>query len=506
MSSGSLPAAAAPCNVRYENPAAASLDSLHRTMMNAESAGQLGDIPSDDFQDEVAEDQFSPAMAFNSSNGLSMGDHAPFPIPEEQVGNNAFAYLPEPMFEPMFSMDQLSQQQMTVPEQGSESFGCYITSPPEHHGSIDGTMTTFPSQLLPGGHDISELTPRPFLNQQPYSPSTVEGSQSPPAPADFRLMSPPPAVPIAHRRRKHLPAAIGTSAIEDKSSSGPKTCNIPRPLNSPSIKMRRVSSVNGSLSVKAGRIQKSSSYLPQRSPLLRHFSEGGVSFLEQNARNVQHMPMPLLSATSAAWKQFAPPTPNSPRERLLSQQHEKLQREGMAQQQTASENHTSISTSPSESEQGYTFNRQGSDCFTLNTLNTNMASPPETPSHPGGQYHWNYELPDDALLTPGIYGNFSLEGLHHPQPHYVSSLTSSQPPTPAFSQFTGYPYVHASPVIEIPDSSEVDYHQYFNNNEGPGSISSYPTVSSTHSSPEVPKNDKVYQFTNTTPKDFEQLV
>jgi hypothetical protein len=477
------------------------MNSLQRTLYEAQSAVQRGEFVNDEYHQEGSvDDHFNPTLTFN--NRLPMGNSAPFPMQEVPVHDN-FGYT-EPMYgnDAIFSMESLPQQTLPMQEPIPESFGCYVTSPPELDSVIDNRMTTFPSQLLAGVQDNSELTPRPFQTQA-FSPAEVDaGSQSPPDPLESRFKSPPPPADIAARRAKRRPAAIGTSAIRDKSSTGPKTTSIPRPLGSPSIHaMRRVSSVNGSLNVIAGRVQKPGSYLPQRSPLQRHFSEGGMSFLEQNAQNIQHPPMPMLSAS---WlnKPFAPPTPNSPREIMLLQQHAKMEQEGNTSQETQQEEQKANSASPSNSEQSYVFDRHVPGCFTTTALNTTMASPPETPGH-ALALHWGYEVPDDALLTPG-FGPFPNEGLAMPQPQYVSPLTSSQPPTPAFGQFTGFPYVHASPVFDLPsDSSEVDFNNHYFGGGGSSSVSSYPTVSSTHSSPEVAKNEKMYTFSHTTQKDFQ---
>jgi hypothetical protein len=476
------------------------MKSLNRTLFEAESALNRGEF-NNEFQEQEIDGQFGTPLGYNNNNhGLPMASHAQFPMPEGPAIEN-FTFS-EPIYsaEPMFSIENLPHHAMSMPEPATDPFGCYVTGPQEHHHSVDGAMTTFPSQLLPGGHNNLELTPQAFQPQE-FTPSEVDaGSQSPPDPMESRFKSPPPPSDIAARRSKRRPAALGTTALRDKTSTGPKTANIPRPLGSPSVAMRRVSSVNGSLNVLAGRIQKFNQP-PQRSPLQRHFSEGGMTFLEQNAQNIQHMPMPMLSAS---WFNNKPPTPNSPREMMQQQNENTQQKENIQQehlQQFGEDFKVSSSSSPSGSELSYIFNRAVPGCFTTNGLTTNMASPPETPAHPGGLSHWNFDVPDDAQLTPGFSTSFAAEPhLQMPKPQYVSPLAASQPPTPAFSQFAGFPYVHASPGFEIPgDSPGVDYSgQYF----GTSSVSSYPTVSSAQSSPEVPKTEKTYHFSNTTQKDF----
>lgn len=124
----------------------------------------------------------------------------------------------------------------------------------------------------------------------------------------------------------------------------------------------------------------------------------------------------------------------------------------------------------------------------------NMASPPETPGNPNG-FNWAYEVPDDALLTPGFSSFDSM--MQVPQPHYVSPLTASQPPTPAFGHFNGFPFAHHSPVFEMVPATDSGAPEYcLQDNSLP-----YPMVASTKESHEQPR-EKIYIFNNATQEDF----
>jgi hypothetical protein len=379
--------------------------------------------------------------------------------------------------------------------QPPQGFGYYVTGSEEQHTIVQANVPTFPSQLLVG-HGDQDRTPRPFQTQSFEDAGEGSDFQSPPSSIESRFKSPPPPANIAARRSKANPAALGTSALKDKTSTGPKTSNntesVKRLHGSPSTAMRRVSSASG-LNVLAGRVQKSSQ-MPMRSPLKRNFTTGTPSLEQPNIK----MPM-----RNRSWLTMprGPPTPRSPREMLLTQGlvlHEEpiQQDEGSQSGQTPQDQSTPSSSSQSESDGSYMFERQHPVCFPHGLMN-NMASPPETPGNPNSFMHWGYEVPDDALLTPGFSSFDSV--MQMPQPHYVSPLTASQPPTPAFGgHFNGFPFAHHSPVFEMVPAMDSGASEYCFQDNG----LQYPMVTSTKASPEQPR-DKIYTFNNATQKDFE---
>lgn len=361
---------------------------------------------------------------------------------------------------------------------------------------VSANVPTFPSQLLVG-HGDQDRTPRPFQTQSFEAAGEGTGFQSPPSSVESRFKSPPPPANIAARRSKPKPAALGTSALHDRTSTGPKTSNnaeaVKRLHGSPSTAMRRVSSASG-LNVPAGRVQKSSQ-MPMRSPLKRNFTTGNPSL------EPPHIKMPTRNRSWLSTPR-GPPTPRSPREMLLTQElvlhEESMQQEGGSPSgQTPQDQNTPSSSSQAESDGSYMFDRQIQGYFPTHGLMNNMASPPETPGNPNGFMHWGYEVPDDALLTPGFSSFDSV--MQMPQPHYVSPLTASQPPTPAFvGHFNGFPFAHHSPVFEMVQATDSGASEYCFQDSG----LPYPLVASTKASPEQPR-EKIYTFNNATQKDFE---
>jgi hypothetical protein len=487
------PAAATSYHPRYENPTAASMNSLQRTIYNAEAALQRG---FSEFQ-EQPENQYTEPIAFDD---IPIGDRAQFPVTAAHSGigfQEPVVYNPDMYLVPSHNPSVILQD-----PSGADLYPCFVTMPEERNAITEADMPAFPSQLLQSEQVASEFTPRPFEPQELVpAKEDPEEAQSPPKGTESRLKSPPPPTNIAARRNKPKLSSLGTPAIRDRSSTGPKTTNnsdsTKRMHGSPSSAMRRVSSVNGSLNVLAGRIQKPAGYLPQRSPLQRHFSiSDTVAFLEKNAHNINQPTVSWLN------KPLDPPTPSSPRDNQFSQKVQgavKLedttsQGENTHEDQTVSQEGNS-SASPSVGEgASYIFNRAIPGCFATTGL-SNMASPPETPANAQHPPHWGFEAPDEALLTPG-FGTFATEGsMHMPQPHYVSSLTSSQPPTPAFGQFTGFPY-HQSPVFDMAPLESTGVEYYFPD----GGVSQYSMMS--NKSLEQPR-EKIYTFNNATQKDFE---
>lgn len=476
---------------RYDNPAAASINSLQRTLIEAEAAVKRGE-----FDIEFEEQQADHFVGSSPYDEFPSADRARF---SETVPQNlgGFAFTNGIYSDGRFAEPLLTQPLNLQEPQQTQGFSSYITIPENSQAPLPNSIPTFPSQLLGGQAGQEDLTPRPFQVQGFPEVKVESDLHSPPAGTDLRFKSPPPPADLASRRSKPRPANLGTSALRDKTSTGPKTANnteaVKRLQGSPTAAMRRVASASG-LNVLAGRIQKSSQ-LPQRSPLTRNFSLGATNFLEQNAQMLKQVPLRNRSWLS---RPRGPPTPRSPRDmpqESIIQQDDGSQHDG----QTPQDQNTPSSSSQSESDGGYSFDRTVPGCLTTHGLMTNMVSPPETPAHPHGLSHWSFDVPDDPLHTPAFTAFSADTFMQMPQPQYVSPLTGSQPPTPAFGQFNGFPYINQSPVFEMVGPHDMGTSEYFFSESG---IPPYAIVASTKSPQDQPK-EKTYTFNNATQKDFE---
>jgi hypothetical protein len=452
--------------------------------MEAEAAVSRGEFDSE-YQDQQSNEHFGGSLSYD---GYPAADRAQFPVINSHALGD-FQYNNEVFVE------QHVPQPIMLQDPQPQEFGYYVAGSEEQHAIVQANVPTFPSQLLVG-HSDQDRTPRPFQTQSFEDAGERSGFQSPPSSVESRFKSPPPPANIAARRSKAKPAALGTSALKDKTSTGPKTSNntesVKRLHGSPSTAMRRVSSASG-LNVLAGRVQKSSQ-IPMRSPLKRNFTTGTPSLEQPNIK----MPMRNRSWLTTP---RGPPTPRSPREMLLTQgvvlHEEPIQQDEGSQSGQTPPDQSTPSSSQSESDGSYMLERQHPVCFPPHGLMNNMASPPETPGNPNSFMHWGYEVPDDALLTPGFSSFDSV--MQMPQPHYVSPLTASQPPTPAFGgHFNGFPFAHHSPVFEMVPVMDSGASEYCFQDNG----LQYSMVASTKASPEQPR-DKIYTFNNATQKDFE---
>jgi hypothetical protein len=481
------PAPVASYNPRYEDPAAASMNSLQRTLMEAEAAVSRGEFDNE-FRDQRSDDHFGGPLSYG---GFPVADRAQFP---EQTSHamNGFDFNGGVFPTDRFSEPLLTQPLVLQEQQESQGFGCFVNMGEDDQPMVATSVPTFPSQLL--GHGDHDLTPRPFPVQGFSEDEMGSEMGSSPVAVNSRFKSPPPPADLAARRSRARPAALGASALRDK-STGPKTVNpseaVKRLHGSPTAAMRRAASASG-LNVLAGRVQKQSQ-LPQRSPLKRNFTTGTSTFLELNA-HVRQMPVRNRSWLSTP---RGPPTPGSPREmpqELYTRQDDVSQHE----EQTPQDRHTPCSSN-SESDGSYMYDRAGLGCFSADGMMPNMVSPPETPANAhGAAMHWNYETETDALMTPG-FTSFMGDGIMRmPQPQYVSPLTASQPQTPAFGQFNGFPYAQHSPVFEMVPSLDQGGEYFFGDNSMP----QFAVVASSKCSPDQGR-EKTYTFNNATQKDFE---
>jgi hypothetical protein len=422
-------------NPRYEDPSAASIDSLQRTVDEAEAAFDRGDYP----QDFMSEASFGGSL-FDTDFA---GDRAQFPAsatPRTFAFGETEAYPSEAM---------LTVGPMTAPIPG-------------YFVQQDNALPTFPSQLITSAASNNRFPAASYESQVPMPSSTISPEQAFSVAVDLRFKSPPPPTDIAARRSKPRPAALGSTALRGTVPMGPRsisTSDIPKrmtysPTGSP---MRRIQSNGGGMNVIGARIHKAYN-VPQRSPMVRHF----VDYMNETA-------MPAIPAT-ASFQEF-PPTPSSPYEKThLSQS-------------------VTSASSPADSEPSYIFNTGVPGCFEVAENGSTMASPPETP-HNTQMSHWAaFETVDEAIHTPGFGAMFGTEMTMQMQPQsFVSPMSASQPATPAFPTFGSYPYQHASPQFDFAvEQPQVEYHF-------PDGMN-FPMMTSSKSPPSQLKN---YTFSNLT--------
>lgn len=473
----------------YEDPAAASIQSLQRTELESQAAYERGDFDYE-FVNQVEEDQFGSPLY----NDLSSMDHTPFPA---SVSANMVDYEGHAFATTQSAMDTLDRQATMIPMPISQNFS-FMSPQRSSHATLD----TFPSQLLADGQAHGGFDTIP--NELSDIPRITEPSSED---AAMRFMSPPPSIDIASRRSKRRPAPIGTDAIGERSSGArtPLTAAPPRrTTKSPGTGIRRVSSVGAGLNVLGSRVTKSIAP-PLQSPLRQHFPHELKKFAGMNSQ------VNLIHSSSG----LAPPTPRSPNERAQFYADEECRYFSNAPDQEHYQHNTSRNNSI-----GY------SDHLDLGF------SPPETPGHMSGGYHWaGYDVADNALHTPGL-GSFPTDpfALQMPQPvrvpQYVSASNAMESGTsqgqrslidvyqaqmqmsqqylsPRNSELSVSPLSSCNVTFNNPRfescSTEVKPHiQYQWGQHG----SEYAHSSSAHSSPEQPRNQTLI-FHNATPRDFE---
>ncbi|KAI9739008.1 MAG: hypothetical protein M1818_005322 [Claussenomyces sp. TS43310] len=454
--SGPPPAPVASYHPRYENPSAASMHSLQRTIQEAEAAAHRGDF--DEYQTQAIDASFSEAF-FTPT--FPTGDHAHF---------SATTSAPSLAYDERTYHDE-SAQPMTA----STRQNFFIDAPPEE-GRGDAMRRPFPSQMF--GHDGFPATTYQSHVLMPVQPLNEVASQEG---NDMRFKSPPPPTDLAGRRSKPRPAALGTTSLREHINIGPRSVSsndVPKrlnysPLGSP---MRRIQSNGGGLNVIGGRIQKIGP--PQRSPLVKTFATNCDVYFQDPAQCLIQMP----HTAGASFNQEFPPTPSSPYAK------------------THVSRSISDASSPGGSEPSYILNHGG---FDLTEEISNIASPPETPHNPLASSQWAFDVPDEPLHTPS-FGIFGPEAsMPIAQPQYVSPLSAgmsvSQPATPALDGFNGYLYQSTSSHYDFPvEQQGVEYHFP----DGPGLP--YGLSVSTGSSPNSHAGAKNYTFSNLTPETLKE--
>jgi len=467
----------ASCNPQYDDPTAASISSLQRTIFEAEAAYKRGEF-AQEFTEQPLASQFGGPLLYNDL----ATDRAPFPVsstPAErfEVAENVFTTSD-------FSMDTLNSRPMLIQGSSGQEYGSFFPTSEDSDITAEGNTLRFPSQILGEVQGQSAfgsgLYHAPaFIHDEPQCALRSSAENS-----GMRFKSPPPPADIASRRSKSRPAPLGTEALRDHTSMGPRTVShstvVKRMNSTPAAEMRRVASVGANLNVLGGRIQKSVN-LSQRSPLQRHFSSDGSKFLQMNAHNIKQEP---TMSGSLPHSGLAPPTPNSPKDRARLQQEE--------EPKAPSESSYDSDVEPAN----YILSQVVPGCFTTPGMGMTMASPPETPHNFQGGSHWGFDVGDEMIHTPG-FGTFPGDvQLQMPQPQYVSPSSASQPATPAFGYFNGFPYTHSSPHFDVCSVDQAVTEYSFP--EGPAQ---YPMVSSVQSSPEQVMQ-KTFTFHNATLDDF----
>jgi hypothetical protein len=383
------PAPADPCNPKYDDPAAASMQSLQRTELEGQAAYERGDF---DFElvDQAEEDEFGGPLY----NGMRNIDRAQFP--QSSVSANMVHYEGRAFATRHPAMDTLDLQTIMMPISTSEDFSFELPS----QASSDSTVATFPSQLL--AEDQSQEISI-FHSVSNGINDVAEVAEPALEDSAMRFMSPRPPADIASRRSKRRPAPIGTDALRDHSAPSVKTPLTVAPqrrtAKSPGTGIRRVSSVGAGLNVLGSRIIKSVAP-PSQSPLRQHFPHELKKFAGMNSQ------VNLMQPSNS----LAPPTPRSPNERAHFYVDEDTRHLS-----TASEHEHDLQRFSSNNSHGY---------FGQYDLGF---SPPETPGHLGGGYHWaGYDIADNALHTPS-FGSFPADpfALQMPQPIRIPQYVSA---------------------------------------------------------------------------------
>lgn len=429
---------------QYEDPSAASIDSLERTLLKAKAAVARGDfddlhaaprreglalMPSAEFDDPTD----SQAWAPYHQQGLYDGQ--PVRMPQPQARPAPILSLAPGYYENT-AMSAQDQQQGPLP------------------------MTTFPTQIMDlrahQGQMFGDEASR-FFKQEHHSPNVHVDA------ANIALKSPPPSADLAARRSKPRPAALGMASLRDQSCMAARTTshspNMLRGNPSPCSPLRRIASAGGNMNQVSGRIQKAVT-APQRSPYNLHSfadadpSDQHFNFQRQGASNF----------TSAA-SSLAPPTPMSPH--VMTH----LKRDDAA-----------LSMSP-EQDVAFCFTPASSTIFSPADLDNHLASPPGTPqaelsgvwsdaSFPGiwaTEPQWHFEQFHEPVYTPGFEGlPAHFQGRGAPN-HY--SFGAGQPSTSVYQHFALYPHDQMyhrqfeglSPADNTLGDSGAEYHHAMSN-------------------------------------------
>jgi hypothetical protein len=501
----------------YDDLTPASMDSINRTVEAAREAHQRGDFDQA-YQQPAANCQFD----IIDSMGLeypSFTDAAPFQH-EVPVAGPMYSFpdglYQEHSFSGMSFPDPVGLQD---PQLGDN---CFMQLPEEDSASMPTFVPTYPSQLLgqPSPEAVNaqahQFSPVPEMsivdNQQSYFDQLT-------------LRSPPPPSNLAIRRSRQRIAGLQMASLYDRASTGPKTTthseNARRPTRSPTVAMRRVSSATD-LKVAAGRVQKSSQVAQSSMP-----PAWCLALAARGIREAEANPKPRLQLRSRTWagKPRSPPTPRSPKEAT-----------GTGIRETLASHDESVSPS-SSADPGM----DGTGLFdpaghNESSSTGSITSPPETPGHPRTMTHWNYEIPDDTYYTPNVNAPFAGGFFPPQQTQYISPVSGSQPPTPAFPAWNsqalgngespsiasnltvspyleqGPPYIKASSPIFgglvpsvgalTPQEQGTSSDYFFPMGADCGAMMPCSVVRSSKSPMEHPR-EKTYTFNNATQKDFE---
>ncbi|KAJ5047266.1 uncharacterized protein L3040_003103 [Drepanopeziza brunnea f. sp. 'multigermtubi'] len=511
------PPPVAPYNPQYRDPAAASMESLDRTMAAAEAGLE---------QDEynlfgTCHDPLAASFG-GSIPGLSSScDRARFPPPDETVdqfnGNQSYSY-PSSFSNSVYLNSSPSQSipEGQPPEEATTNhaltpFINFQDAFPD--ASMPQMMATFPSQLLTaqGNDGLPRLNDNQFApGPEPTQESVIgfkyelsespASSLSPPGPSGL-FRSPPAPMDIVSRRKKVQvkPAALVAETLRGRPASGPRTVShaegsrgpTESPVPSP---MRRIVSAGGKRNVMSGRICKSGVDSSQRSPINLGGCADAGSFLGHNYHSIRNATS--FGAGPCRKSSLAPPTPMSPLERDLA---------------LAPNDGTRSTASPSEGGVNFVFNADPGS-FPSIEGDASLVSPPKTPhAHMvASANEWaatastadlsdkswlQYDVPDEPLYTPA-QDSFAAE-IHMPQPSYLSSM--SQPVTPAYAHFNlNSMFGHGSPQFQsqseasqfaLPAQSAADYSV---------PVSHPPPLGTSHS----PTKQQIFQFSHSTAADF----
>ncbi|CCU81893.1 hypothetical protein BGHDH14_bgh05591 [Blumeria hordei DH14] len=221
--------------------------------------------------------------------------------------NNLHSQSPASIQSPMAFLGHENNQDILREEQMGQTID-EITTP----DFIDG--------IVPTGNCHAPFTDS-LENTMCNTGATLHNQGPLPAPVNVPFIPRPPSN-IASRRKKvqQRPAALIPDTTDSYGTVGPRTASqverFHRPRESPlTSPMRRIVSAGGNRAVASGRVQKPGSELSQRSPISLCGYEKMNRYVENSHQNFRNCPP--LSCTSPQSSSFAPLTPLSAKDMSL---------------------------------------------------------------------------------------------------------------------------------------------------------------------------------------------
>ncbi|CAD6506330.1 BgTH12-07256 [Blumeria graminis f. sp. triticale] len=345
------------------------------------------------------------------------------------------------------------------------------------------TNSNFIDGTVPTGSGHASFTDS--LENTICNAGTTLYNQGPlPAPVDVPFISRPPSN-IASRRKKvqQRPAALIPDTIDGHGTVGPRTASqverFHRPRESPlASPMRRIVSAGGNRAVASGRVQKPGSELSQRSPISLGGFEKMSRYVENGHQNFRNCPS--LSCASPQSSSFAPLTPLSVKDMSLVNWE--------------SANST---LSPTVMSPDNNFAVNGTNTFvSLEAGNQNLASPVSCYFHPLAQtprdYNFGSEFSEKSTFAgqnDGFFNTYQTSPFVYPL---------GQSPLPVFAPQLNADLFAYELSLNTPTGPEVSIQ----------SGNEKLTVDNCYHPPKPAtlkaKFNKTFQFSHTTPADYEK--